>query len=545
MSEQLNPQADPQPSDASQPSEESHRSAASHRSRDNWLSSSADGAQLGQLPANAWRRVHPLSPLLQTIGFIVAVALIAIYNLVDVIDVADEIADGWSLRILLIIVGGLLIFLLLVGGWLWLAWTRTRFAVDERAIYFQQGVLAKQQRVARLNRVQAVDIVQPLVARIFGLARLDIEVAGGADSKIQISYLKLSEARALRDEILGQVKRAKAPQDAVGEATTGSAAGPLADVLAETDAPAELEYQMLQVPPGRLIASSLLSSSTVAMIIVLLLGMLPLFIARGMEGVIIGGGIFVAVILPLLFALVAVVWSQLNSGYNFRLSVGLDGVRVRRGLLETRSQTIAPGRIQAVQLHQGIIWRMLGWWKVQVNVAGYGVNTENASTVQTVLLPVGDRDQALTALWTVLPDLGSRDVLATLDAALEGSGNDAGFMTSPQRARWLDPIAWRHNGVLLTQTATIIRRNRFRRTVTFIPHARVQSVRLSQGPLERRLRLVDFASHSVPGPILNLRAIHLEPELGKAIMEMQAERIVQEKRRESIEQWQRRMGLVS
>ncbi len=72
-----------------------------------------------------------------------------------------------------------------------------------------------------------------------------------------------------------------------------------------------------------------------------------------------------------------------------------------------------------------------------MNVAGYGGTQDRAA--ENVLLPVGDRDAALTAVWLVLPDLGVDDPRGVLTAAMEGTGTDGGFTTSPRGARWLTP----------------------------------------------------------------------------------------------------------
>ena len=66
------------------------------------------------------------------------------------------------------------------------------------------GFLFKQQRQARLDRVQAIDIVQPLLARIFGLAELKFEVADAGESAVRLAYLPLDQARQLRATILAR-----------------------------------------------------------------------------------------------------------------------------------------------------------------------------------------------------------------------------------------------------------------------------------------------------------------------------------------------------
>src|SRR5674476_1097005 len=95
------------------------------------------------------------------------------------------------------------------------------------------------------------------------------------------------------------------------------------------------------------------------------------------------------------------------------------------------------------------------WWRVEMNVAGYG-GTQNRQT-ETVLLPVGDRQEALLVLWLVIPDLGTADPQGLLDAALSGSGEGHGFVTDPRRARWLNPWTWRRNGVAMTDRAVLLR----------------------------------------------------------------------------------------
>ena len=65
-------------------------------------------------------------------------------------------------------------------------------------------VLFRQQRRARLDRLQAVDVVQPLFARLAGLARITLEVAGGSGSAVTLSYLTETQATSLRNHLLAR-----------------------------------------------------------------------------------------------------------------------------------------------------------------------------------------------------------------------------------------------------------------------------------------------------------------------------------------------------
>ena len=505
--------------------------------------------------SDAWRRVHKLTPVLNIwhvlVVLIGVVAVNIVQSLGDIPGIWDAVASAWVL-VLLGALAAIVVVLVVTALYSTLAWKQMRYAIDDRAVYFHQGILTKQQRVARLNRIQAVDVVQPLLGRIFGLARVVVETAGGGDSQVEIQYLKREEANRVRREILTRATH----QDVPGAAATGpdgavtpeGAAGGPGDGSARPgggfDAAArpglegaERERLVYQVDPGRLIASAFLDTGVIAS----LLGMVLLVV-----GFVIMPMTFAALLalLPGFLALGGYVFGRISGEWGLKARVAPEGIRLRRGLLQTTSQTLPAGRIQAVRLHQGVVWRLFGWWRVQVNVAGYGDASEDkGNQTQTVLLPVGDRDTALTAMWLVVADLGVDDARATIDAALAGSGTAAGFLTSPRRMRWLDPLTYRHNGLLLTRTATIVRRGRFTRTVLVVPHERLQSVAAQQGPIERRMRVADFVSHSVPGPIRDIRAGHLEAADVAAALAVQAERARTARAVEHTEDWAERVGV--
>ena len=119
------------------------------------------------------------------------------------------------------------------------------------------------------------------------------------------------------------------------------------------------------------------------------------------------------------------VWRRLSTLWDFTITESPDGLRVRHGLPSTSRQTIPPGRVQAVVVHQPLAWRRFGWAQVRMNVAGYA---GNANTKSTMLLPVADLEYA-TALVGWL--LGGIDLPAI---PLE---------RPPRRAAWRAPLWWR------------------------------------------------------------------------------------------------------
>ncbi|WP_019174549.1 PH domain-containing protein [Brevibacterium ravenspurgense] len=105
---------------------------------------------------------------------------------------------------------GIIVIVAAGVGLLYLQWKKTAYRYDDRVVEFKHGIVAKAHRHANFMRIQSVDVQQPFLARILGLATLVFDVAGGSDSNITILYLKKAQAEQLRDIILANVRTAKA-----------------------------------------------------------------------------------------------------------------------------------------------------------------------------------------------------------------------------------------------------------------------------------------------------------------------------------------------
>lgn len=506
-----------------------------------------------------WYRVHRATPFIR--GWIVIVAV-----LYSVIQSAPEevLTDGFEISEFLIplaIAGGAALVWM---GYGWLAWRRMRYAWNREAVFMNSGVLFRQERKVRLDRIQTIHMTRPLLARFVGLSELDITSAAGGDSNVKLGFLSEDAAGRLRDELLDEVAAATgryvgSPTDAPeqigepgpggqvdfpgagGELAGGVPAGQSSDMsgvdnpvpaggavvppavqsdvalpegqgvpLAAHRMPEKVVYE---VPAQRIIAAALLSFA--AFITVIIVVVMVVAFAVGNAGLAFS-------FLPILLGFGPFVWQRLVGEYGFTAAVAHDGVRVRKGLLETNAQTIPTGRVQAVQFTQPLLWRKFGWWRASLNVAGqmtFDTMTKDTSTI----LPVGTRVEAMDALWLVLPDLGTSDPIALIDTALTGRGSERGFVTSPRSARWLDPWSWRRNGYVVTDRAVLIRSGFFIRRVVVVPHERIQSMALKQGPLQRRAAIASVQLHSTPGDIAP-NVPHLAEEDARVLIETQSVR---------------------
>ena len=165
-----------------------------------------------------WHRLHPLTPYLRSWAVVVAVVAGVVANLSSITGTVEDVlgddraapaAIGWS------VLGGLAA-LALYTSWAVLSWRMTRYRLDDDALEYEVGVVFRQHRQARLDRLQAVDVVRPLIARLLGLSELRLEVAGGSGSDVRLQYLRVDDTHRLREAVLA---RAAAAEPAAGAGT--------------------------------------------------------------------------------------------------------------------------------------------------------------------------------------------------------------------------------------------------------------------------------------------------------------------------------------
>jgi putative membrane protein len=400
------------------------------------------GPMTGPAPRQAdsdFRRLHPLTPLLR--GWKVFAAAVAIATQ----QLYGEAHLGWLLL-------GIAASIPLGAAYGVVSWRTTRFRIDSEDLRLETGVLFRRSRRVRLDRLQAVDVVRPLIARALGLAELRLEVAGGSSSEAPLAYLSEPAAQQLRAELLAR------------------AAG------LHHDTPEAPESVLVKVPLARLVEGQVRSVG----LIVAIIAAFVLVVSAAVTGQwsILGFAV------PAAIGIVPAVVRSVIVHFDFTVAESPDGLRLRHGLLETRAQTVPPGRVQAVRIIEPLLWRSKGWCRVEVNVAGY-VGSEGQARAN-VLLPVAPREEAFAVLSRVLPDVDVRSVKT---------------YGVPRRARWCDPVSWRGNAAGADDKVFIARRGRFRRETDVVPHERVQSARLTQGPLQRRLGLATVHLDTSPGPV--------------------------------------------
>lgn len=487
-----------------------------------------------------WTKVHPLSPLVR--GWVTIVAIPVAFFTYSW-GAIEEVWNAWRSGELMenlqsnptpYLIGGgafLALAVIIFVGFT-LSWWFTRYKVTEEHVMVKSGIFVRQHRQARIDRVQAVDLRQPLLARFAKLAELRFEVAEGDGTAATLAFLRKHEAEQLRADIMDRAagrapeteehpaEQAQYDDAAVAQSSSphpSPAAGSGAEevpVGAELDAggvvpssggPAQQgipERLITRIPVGRLIGSMLVGGATLVFILfflgVLVVGSAMAFGFAMFSDQSLGdalGEIDLPFLIPILIAAVVAFWGQIQGGWKFTATMTGAGLRLKYGLTTTNTQTVPPGRVQAIQIQQSLLWRPFGWYKVVVTVAGYGLDS------RSTLLPVGKMEDVMALAAEMFPDLKIENPEQMFVHGLRGRGTQLGFSQVPSRARAFDPIVRRRRGFFVTPSTLMVRDGRLSRRLIMVPHERIQSTGLEQGPLARLAKVATLRIHLPAGPI--------------------------------------------
>jgi len=473
-----------------------------------------------------WRRVHIATVFLNLWSFLAALAGALLINALTQVRAGTQFLTehvGW------IAVAVSIAAIPVVFAPVWAAtlpwWKARSYRLQGGQVEIRRGIVSRQNRTARFDRIQAVDIVEPLIARIFGLASVRIETAGGGDSELAVSFLRRADAEALRDEILTETRgygtaiaaacahgaMEAASSDRGGDAACAVMGTPIPDAAdsARDDRAQPARVLIPEIPIARSIVSSILHPAVIiAAVLAVGAAVFPVA-ATGILPAIVG-------VVPWLYAVVNRSWRYAASIEDGALSMGY-------GLAERRRQTVPLDRIHAVQIHQPILWRLTGWWSVRVDIAGY---KEDPNGMSTVVLPVGSLVDALE----VFAAIGPLDATEVAHLA-RPEGMSRPDFTSPQHALLASPIDLLRQGVTLVGDghsvpyAIVTHSGRFARRVSAIDPAHIQELTVRRGPVQNALGIATVGFDLVPGPVHMAGEDLLPTEAGRLLAILRARRL--------------------
>jgi putative membrane protein len=436
-------------------------------------------------PVKQTERPHPLTPLVR--GWLILIAIAIGWGREIVTSPGGDQFESGRIAWFLLMLAAVVLLAAIAG---FVTWYFTRFVIDDQELRIETGAIFKKSTKIPFERLQSVDIVQPLAARLVGLAELRLD-AGNTTTKLR--YLSRGKASRLRDYLL---TRAHGQQASIHDLDQQAVASIFTD-LGAADRP------LVQVPPQRLVVSFLLSTEWLVPAAITII-ILVVTAALAAIPYALGG------LIPLLIGMLTLVWRRVIGMFNFTLAESPRGLRVTRGLTNLTSQSVPVNRIQGVKISQSLLWKPLGWYRVDVDILGYAHEggDNNESNASSVLLPVATLDEVELATGRALPGFD-------LDA-IE-------LHPSPKRARWLRWFDFWTLRYGWDDRTLITERGWLTHVRDVVPHAKTQSVRIEQGPLQRLLRLADVHVHTPRGPV-NAVAHQLEERTARELALSQLDR---------------------
>ena len=351
-----------------------------------------------RLPAGAERRLHPMSWLFVLLGSLreLAVPIIALV-------VFGRSAGDWLELLGAIAAVGLAAHAVLL-------YFTYRFRIDRDELVIRSGILHRTRRHIPFRRVHNVTLHQGLLHRLFGVAQVELESAGGTGAEARMRVLRLADARAL-EEILR--RRAREQTAAAGEPGAAAAAAAEPELLHALD-PAEVLRLGLVSNRGIIALAAIVGALAQAGSEILqqqIRGITdPVF--RIAEELPLGpaswlaGAAMLLVGLAVLLQLLSVVLAFLHF-HGFRLMEVEGRLQTESGLLSRVRASAPPGRIQAFSLREGLVHRLLGRRSLRVDTAVGG--GEEARSLRD-LLPVAEPERADALIHRFLPASGWPDL---------------------------------------------------------------------------------------------------------------------------------------
>lgn len=477
-------------------------------------------------PESAYSRFHPLTPLVMGWKFVTAiVAIVGFQNYELIEDLAKHgVVNADNLRLFGLGALGIVLVAIVTGA---LPWWITTYAVTEHGVFVREKFLSTKRRIAPRERIDSVSVERPFMARLVGLSKVRIELAGAGESHVDLQYLGRAKAEEIHSTILelargdvpphGRVAANPVPGETAPEASESAVPGEVGEgapsiveraesIAYDSDSNGEL---LARIPTSRILHSLVLDISLMIWLAFSIVMTAIWLIASFADGEFTLSFASLAALVPALLAAPRMIFSRVDSGWGFTSRATETGLRARRGLLNSRSDNLTASKLQEVEISQPLLWRSRGWCDVTAKTAGME-ELESVTEGTGRILPVGTAAELEATLSHLMPPTGdlivhpamhdgaeapSPAVLGTSDTALL-----QGFLAAPQSQlpgarpfHWSNPISRRTHVYALTRHALLGRKGWLTRTVTVIPRDRIQGVELSQGPISRRIGCADLS----------------------------------------------------
>ncbi|TVR74066.1 MAG: hypothetical protein EA415_06320 [Sphaerobacteraceae bacterium] len=347
------------------------------------------------------QRLHPAAIIILAIRVSRQLALPvmapAVFSLIN------QGLDAISYGFLLLLLGALTLLVVLSAGWGFLYWQRYTYQIIDNELILKQGIIFRKQRSIPRERIQAIDLVEGVMHRVFGLVSVRVQTAGGIGPGFSLLGISRLEADALRQELaLSPAQVRSVAADEIDLDPDAEPAEQVAPALAETE-PAPIRQLSF---PQLLLAAATSGSIGIALPIVasgvsLLNNMMPNVDLFELGTMLFGGVSWWSIALFVLIAAwIMSFFGTILAHTGFTIRRSEDNLLIERGLIEKRRATVPLNRIQAIRVIDGVLRQPFGYAMVKVESAGYGEDAAESS----VLFPMLPRQDVREFLEATVPE---------------------------------------------------------------------------------------------------------------------------------------------
>ncbi|WP_308074906.1 PH domain-containing protein [Actinokineospora sp. PR83] len=328
-------------------------------------------------PAPEWGRLDPrmivVRPLNELVGLLLplfALVFVGDVNLVRTLSGAGAVA-----------------FVVLYGL---LSWLTTKYRITDTQVELHKGVLFRQRLAIPRDRIRTVDLTAKLGHRLFGLAAVRVgtgkQERGGGEGVV-LDAVTAAEADRLRQVFLH--RRAGAPEVGAGDAAEDAAddGAPIAALSGSWYRYAPLSLSgLIGVGASVGFLMNLANELDLEFSEVGVLRSVYTWFAESGPATIVP----VTAVATVVLAALASLLGYLLQNHRYRLTRQADRtLRVRRGLLTTRSVSIEEDRLRGVDLHEPLLLRAGRGARLSAVTTGLGRMSGSA-----LLLPPAPRAEA-------------------------------------------------------------------------------------------------------------------------------------------------------
>lgn len=320
------------------------------------------------------------------------------------------------------------------------SWWVFRYEVSEGELRVHSGLISRQERSVPLERIQAIDIGESLLQRLFGVVRIKVETAAGGSKGSDVTLEAMDRQSAT--ELAARLRTGRQAQ--TGEQAPG--------IPVDIEAEGETGTLIRTLGPRQLLVAGATSGRIGPALAIVgatfQLGddIIPArtwdWLSRFAMDASLQRVLFGAFIVGVVAWALAIASTVLTFA-NFSLRREGDHLLISAGLLDRRRTTIPLSRVQAVTISEGMLRQPFGLSSVRIESAGYG----GQATESGMLFPLIHVSEIPDFLATAMPEIATPVVTS-----------GAGWQHPPPRARqrYILAQSWQALGFTIVALAVAV-----------------------------------------------------------------------------------------